>query len=137
MRRHVNAALRRSTRSATSLIFEPFFTTKEGTGGAGLVAASAAEALLVSERHPDPIAILVTDIVMPHMNGVELAERLVLARPELKVLCVSGYTEKRLVDRVMERRFSLLQKPVLPDVLAHRIRELLDSVTASGTSHST
>jgi len=58
---------------------------------------SAEDALQFSERDPQPIHLLLTDVVMPKMSGPELARRLVLTRPKMKVLCMSGYTDDSIV----------------------------------------
>ncbi len=60
-------------------------------------ARNAGEALLHSEKHPGKIHLLLSDVVMPQMSGPELAKRLARARPEMKVLCMSGYTDDSIV----------------------------------------
>ena len=64
---------------------------------------------------------------MPHMNGRELAQRAVRLRPDMRVLYMSGYTEDA-IDRhlAFEPGFALLQKPLVPETVARRVRELLD-----------
>ena len=72
--------------------------------------------------------LLVTDIVMPMMNGRQLAERLLADRPELKVLYMSGYTDDAVIARgVIDAGTAFLQKPFGVDRLAQKIRELLDA----------
>ena len=72
--------------------------------------------------------LLVTDVVMPMMNGRQLAERLLADRPELKVLYMSGYTDDAVIARgVIEAGTAFLQKPFGADRLAQKIRELLDA----------
>lgn len=93
-----------------------------------LEASDGAEALLVFEKHNAPIHLLLTDVVMPKMNGRDLAERLTLLRPEIKVLYMSGYTDRVLVQTGgFESEISILQKPFLPSVLTRRVREVLDA----------
>jgi len=88
----------------------------------------AGEALLASEKHAGPIDLLLTDVAMPHMNGPELARRLAAARPTMKVLCMSGYTdESSVLHGVRESRIAYLQKPFAPDALASKVREVLDA----------
>jgi two-component system cell cycle sensor histidine kinase/response regulator CckA len=60
-----------------------------------LEAESAAEALRVSSEHVGAIHLLVSDVVMPEMGGVELAQRLTASRPDLRILYISGYTGTR------------------------------------------
>ena len=97
-----------------------------------LEASHGREALEVAERHAGPIHLLLTDVVMPHLSGRELAERLMVQRPGLRVLFISGYA-----DEAIERHGALtpgavyVQKPVLPDALAERVREVLDAQPAA------
>jgi PAS domain S-box-containing protein len=84
-------------------------------------------ALLASENHAGTIDLLVTDVVMPQMNGPELARRLVRARRGMRVLCMSGYTDDSIVRHgVLESRVAFLQKPVMPQSLTAKVREVLD-----------
>jgi PAS domain S-box-containing protein len=96
-----------------------------------LEARHPGEALLLAERHPDPIHLLVTDVVMPQMGGHELAERLQSARPELRVIYMSGYPDDASVLRgVVETGSIFLPKPFTPDALAQRVREILDAAAS-------
>jgi DNA-binding NarL/FixJ family response regulator len=64
---------------------------------------------------------------MPQMSGPELARRLTASRPEMKVLCMSGYTDDSIVRHgVIEARLAYLQKPITPESLTTRVREVLD-----------
>jgi len=94
-----------------------------------LLAADGAEALKVLEAHPEPLDLLVTDVVMPNMDGRELADRLRARMPGLKVLFLSGYMDDALLRRgVFEANETLLQKPFTPSSLAQRVCEVLDFV---------
>ena len=92
-----------------------------------LEARNAGEALLICESHPLPIHLLVTDVVMPKMNGRELAQRLLKIRPELEVLYMSGYTDNAIVHHgILDPDVAYVQKPLVPDAFARRVREVLD-----------
>jgi CheY-like chemotaxis protein len=94
-----------------------------------LLAADGAEALRILEIHRKPIDLLVTDVVMPNMDGRELADRLRARMPDLKVLFLSGYMDDALLRRgVFEANETLLQKPFTPHSLAQRVCEVLDFV---------
>ena len=100
-----------------------------------LAAPHGVEALRISEAHQGVIHLLVTDVVMPGMNGRELAQRLALARPDMKVLYVSGYTDDVIIRHgVLEAGIAFLQKPFTPDVLARKVRDVLDAGKQEGTS---
>ncbi|MBI4444207.1 MAG: response regulator [Acidobacteria bacterium] len=93
-----------------------------------LDAANGAEAMEVSKRHPGPIQLLMTDAVMPGMNGRELAQTLRQMRAETKVLYVSGYTDDSVLrNGLLESGTAFLQKPFTRDALARKVREVLKS----------
>jgi len=97
----------------------------EGRGYRILEARDGSQALRIAEEHRGPIALLLTDVVMPGMTGPELARRLGAGRADLKVLFVSGYTDRGFA--VPGPAASLfLQKPFTPDALAGKVREVLD-----------
>ncbi len=76
---------------------------------------------------PDPIDLLLTDVVMPQMSGRELAEELGARRPGLRVLYMSGYTpDVALRHGVSEATAAFVQKPVAPKALLRVVREILD-----------
>ena len=100
----------------------------EACGYTVLDAADGPSAIALSTRHAGEIAVLVTDVVMPGMSGRELAERLAPARPAMKVLYTSGYTDDAMVRQgVLNAGVAFLQKPFVPDSLARKVREVLDS----------
>jgi YesN/AraC family two-component response regulator len=86
------------------------------------------EALRLCAQHAGAIELMVTDIVMPQVNGRQLAERLQVLRPALRVLFLSGYTDDAVVHHgVLSRGAAFLQKPFAPEALARKVREMLDS----------
>lgn len=93
-----------------------------------LDARNAGEALLLCEKHPGQIHLLLSDVVMPQMSGPELANRLSALRPEMKVLFMSGYTDDSIVRHgVLNSDIAFLQKPLTPSSLTRRVRDVLDS----------
>jgi PAS domain S-box-containing protein len=99
----------------------------QSSGYTVLEARDGQEALEVCQRHPGPIHLLVTDVVMPRMSGGELADRLAPLRPGLKVLFLSGYADEALLRHgVAQGERAFLQKPFTPAVLARKVREILD-----------
>jgi len=91
-----------------------------------LDATSPSEALRLADAHPGPIHLLLTDVVMPQMNGRQVADHLLAARPGLKVLFMSGYTDAAIVEHgVLEPGTHFLQKPFTPDGLSRKVREAL------------
>ena len=100
-----------------------------------LEACHGIEALVITERHTKAIHLLLTDVVMPQLNGRELAEQLVAKLPELQVLYMSGYTN----DAVLRRGLSaadtnFLHKPFTTGTLTSRVRQLLNARQQSLTS---
>jgi PAS domain S-box-containing protein len=92
-----------------------------------LEAGDGAQALWLAERHGGPIHLLVTDVVMPGLGGRGLAERLCAARPGLKVLYLSGYTDDAVVRHGVSREaVHFLPKPFSAAALALKVREVLD-----------
>jgi nitrogen-specific signal transduction histidine kinase/CheY-like chemotaxis protein len=99
----------------------------ERSGYTVLEAGQGIEALAVSDRHAGPIHLLVTDMIMPHMSGRELADQLARLRPALRILFLSGYTDDAVLrDGVLESGSAFLQKPFTPQALLQRVRELLN-----------
>jgi signal transduction histidine kinase len=92
-----------------------------------LEAAGPGEALLQCERHPVEIHLLLTDVVMPKMNGRELAERVRAMRSAIKVLFMSGYTDDVVLQHgVLDSRVSFIEKPLTPERLLQKVRKVLD-----------
>jgi two-component system cell cycle sensor histidine kinase/response regulator CckA len=95
--------------------------------GYSVLAADAGAALAMAEQHATTIRLLLTDVVMPGMNGRELARQLVERNPAIKVLYMSGYTEYTIGRHgVLEPGTYFLQKPFTPAALGNKVREILD-----------
>jgi two-component system cell cycle sensor histidine kinase/response regulator CckA len=93
-----------------------------------LVAANGAAALQLVEEKPESINLLLTDVIMPGLNGRALAGRLQLRQPGLKVLYMSGYTDDAIADHgVLAAGIQLLHKPFSEENLIHKVREVLDA----------
>ena len=96
-------------------------------GYAILEAANGAEALEVLSRATSPVDLVLSDVVMPVLNGRELSERLAVDRPEVRVLFMSGYTDDDIVRRGLLRPGApFLQKPFVPADLSRKVRDVLD-----------
>jgi PAS domain S-box-containing protein len=94
-----------------------------------LEARHGIEALLTGARHPGPIHLLLTDVVMPQMSGPEVAEKLSPARPEMRVLYMSGYPDHPVFAQSrVKTDTAFLQKPFTPNTLVRKVREVLDAV---------
>jgi DNA-binding NtrC family response regulator len=90
-------------------------------------ARNAGEAILLTESSP-VLDLLLTDVVMPQMSGPVLAKRLAATRPEMKILCMSGYTDDSVVRHgVLDTSIAYLQKPFTLDTLTRKVREVLDA----------
>ncbi len=91
-----------------------------------LAAREGDEAFLICKQHQDPIHLMLTDVVMPGMNGQELAERLKPFYPGMKVLYMSGYTDNAIVlHGVLMEGVHYIQKPFTVQALARKVREVL------------
>jgi DNA-binding NtrC family response regulator len=93
-----------------------------------LEASSAEEAVTVAARHPGAIPITVTDIVLPGKNGRELVDELRLARPDLRALFISGYTDDAAIySGTLPPGTGFLQKPFALPALISTVRAVLDT----------
>ena len=113
------------------------FEILQGEGYTVLEADSGPEALLLSQRHAGPIQLMLTDIIMPGMNGHILAERLVSSRSDTVVLYMSGYAGASAGRQgSIGPDTSLVMKPFTPEQLLDKVRELLD-VAKGGANNDT
>ena len=96
-----------------------------------LICADGTAALELCARHDGPIHLLLTDMMMPGMNGHELAERIVRLRPATPVMFVSGHPEAEVGDdTLIGRHVTLLRKPFSSDELVDRVIEVVGSSVA-------
>jgi CheY-like chemotaxis protein len=110
------------------LVRELMVEVLEGRGYELLAAANGAEALAICEQHEGRIDLMVTDVVMPGMSGVELAAQARQVKPDMEVLYLSGYTNSALVAHgALGAEGHFLEKPFEPDDLARKMREILDA----------
>ncbi|MEO7730312.1 MAG: response regulator [Kofleriaceae bacterium] len=92
-----------------------------------IAARDGDEAQRTCEAHPHRIHLLLTDVVMPGITGPELARRLQRIRPDMKVLCMSGYTDDAAIRQgVIDSHFAFIQKPITVDALTRKVRDVLD-----------
>ena len=107
-----------------------------GAGYRVMAATQGSEALTLADTMPD-LDLLVTDVVMPGMSGVELAGHLAATHPGLPVIYASGYSEEALLlDAVGEDQVPYLPKPFTGEALLTRVREVLDRRTGRNAGPS-
>ncbi|MBI3662327.1 MAG: response regulator [Acidobacteria bacterium] len=103
----------------------------EGIGYTVLSAADGAEAVRIAEKHPGPIDLLLTDVILPGLSGRKVAEHLTAMRKGIKVLYMSGYTNNAIIHHgILDAGVAFLQKPFRLADLAVKIYELLRSEAA-------
>ncbi len=99
----------------------------ESRGYRVLEADSGETALELSSFHEGEIDLLVTDVIMPKMSGRDLAEALVLLRPDIKVLFLSGYADRAVIEHgILDTGAAFMQKPFTPEALTRKVRAVLD-----------
>ncbi len=99
----------------------------EMNGYSVIEANNGYDAIERCKQHNQQIDLVITDIIMPQMGGMELVDRLKTSCPGIKILFITGYTDNTLIHNgVIEHGLALLQKPFSPDSLARKVREVLD-----------
>ena len=99
----------------------------EGNGFSVLPAADGAEALRLCQQHDGTIDLVVSDIVMPRLNGLELEERIRAARPETKFLFMTGFGEQfPELRELIKHGINILEKPFLPSELLRKVEDTLN-----------
>jgi signal transduction histidine kinase/CheY-like chemotaxis protein len=102
--------------------------TLQPLGYTALEAASAAEAIELSESYPEKIDMILSDVIMPGMNGPQLVDVVMQQRPGIRAILMSGYTDNAIVhNQITQKNHTLLNKPILPIALAGKIRNVLDT----------
>jgi signal transduction histidine kinase len=92
-----------------------------------LTAGDGESALKLLRQHQGPLHLLMTDVVLPGMGGPEIAAQVVQARPRIKVLFCSGYTERSVIENgALPSGSAFLQKPFTPESLGRKLRDLLE-----------
>jgi CheY-like chemotaxis protein len=89
-------------------------------------ASDGQEALDLVQGRIEPVNLLITDVIMPHLNGLDLYRQLRQQWPDLRVLFMSGYTEGEIDADVIAGGAGFLQKPFTPEIFSQKVRELLD-----------
>jgi len=106
----------------------------EKRGYTVLAADDGTEAIRILENNPGKIDLVVSDIMMPKMNGLELRKKAILLRPEMQFLLISGYAEDTISETAhLPQDVGYLEKPFLPAELARKVRELLNESDARAT----
>jgi CheY-like chemotaxis protein len=96
-----------------------------------LAAESGREALEVVRGHSGSIDLLITDIMMPDMDGPELAKQLSMIRPETRTLFMSGYMDETLGEQgILPANVNFIQKPFSPKIIAQKVRDILDGTSS-------
>jgi len=111
-----------------SMVRELARVVLESKGYRVIEASDGNEALRTCRGYDGPIHLLLTDVVMPRMGGVDLAEQVVAARPDMRILFMSGYAENAIVSQgILKPGASFISKPFRPSLLASKVREVLDA----------
>ncbi len=105
----------------------------ERKGYTVIPAATPAEAMEKAKNHPGPIHLIMTDVVMPEMNGRDLAEQIILLYPDIRLLFMSGYTANVIAHHgVLDEGVAFIQKPFSMADMTAKVREVLDMPSERG-----
>ena len=123
----------RDGRSGTVLLVEDSDVVRdvvakflEGVGLTVLQASGGEEALALARREDAPIDLLLTDIVMPSMNGLELADRMERVRPDVRILFMTGYAEEVVANAgILGEHRECIGKPFTQEQITKRVRKIL------------
>lgn len=111
------------------MLLEFVGTVLEEQGYKILAAGTPADALTIAREYNSPIHLLITDVVMPGMNGRELKEAITPLYPDIKTLYVSGYTANVIAHRgMLDEGTAFLQKPFSINALTVRVRQVIEGV---------
>jgi CheY-like chemotaxis protein len=100
----------------------------EARGYEVLEAGTGQEAINAASNRNGPIHLMVSDVVVPDMNGRKIADQILPIRPDIKLLFMSGYTDEDVKGHgVLTQEAAFLEKPFTPDSLARKVREVLDT----------
>jgi DNA-binding NtrC family response regulator len=94
-------------------------------------ASEVQQAIEICKGYPHKIDLMITDVIMPEMSGVELAKRIVRFRPDIRVIYMSGYRRDGLAQQGLRNDMIFLQKPFQMEELILKVREALESKTLS------
>jgi DNA-binding NtrC family response regulator len=101
--------------------------TLERQGYKMIDAADPLEARRIADHHKGAIQLLITDVVMPRLNGKDLALQVSQRRPDIKVLYMSGYTDSAIVNSgILQKEVAFLQKPFTPAALIEKVHDVLE-----------
>jgi two-component system, cell cycle sensor histidine kinase and response regulator CckA len=101
-----------------------------------ITAQDGAEALKLIRGRTEPVRVVVSDIVMPRLNGVQLLETLSASHPDLPIILMSGYAPTQLADRGIAAPCSVLAKPFAPELLLAEVRRCIDRASPEGPTPS-
>jgi two-component system, cell cycle sensor histidine kinase and response regulator CckA len=91
-----------------------------------LQARDGVDAVNVARSHFATIDLIITDVVMPKLNGPEAVRQILIQRPGVKAIYITGYADQAVADKDLSPNSITIEKPIRPDTLMSKIREILD-----------